>query len=325
MGRYIAKRLLMMIPVLLGISFVVYGLLALSPSSPESIILGPRASAEDLAALRAQLGLDEPFLEQYFTYVVNALHGDFGTSYRTHLPVLQEIAKRIPVTLILAFGGCVMTVAIAIPIGILSAVKQYSLMDNITLAVALLFSSMPAFWLGTIMILVFALKLGLLPVTGGGSFAGFLMPWFALAASYAATLVRITRSNMLEVIRADYIKMARAKGASEKQVILKHALRNACLPIVTIVGMRFAILLGGTMIIEQVFAINGLGTLAVTSVNMMDIPMVMAEVLFISFVIGIINLLVDILYVYIDPRLKSEYVSDSRKKRLKKAGMGAAA
>lgn len=151
------------------------------------------------------------------------------------------------------------------------------------------------------------------------------MPWFALAASYAATLVRITRSNMLEVIRADYIKMARAKGASEKQVILKHALRNACLPIVTIVGMRFAILLGGTMIIEQVFAINGLGTLAVTSVNMMDIPMVMAEVLFISFVIGIINLLVDILYVYIDPRLKSEYVSDSRKKRLKKAGMGAAA
>lgn len=324
MKKYIIKRLLAMIPVLLCISFVVYGLLALSPSSPETIILGPRASAEDLAALRAQLGLDKPFFQRYIQYLVDALHGDFGTSYRTHLPVITEIAKRIPVTLILAFGGCVMTVLLAIPIGILSAVKQYSLIDNFTLAIALLFSSMPSFWLGTMMILLFSLKLGWLPVTGGGSFLGFLMPWFALAASYAATLVRITRSNMLEVVRADYIKMARAKGATEKQVILKHGLRNACLPIVTIVGMRFAILLGGTMIVEQVFAIPGLGTLAVTSVNMMDIPLVMGEVLFISFVIGIVNLLVDILYVYIDPRLKSEFISKSRRKRLKKAKMGVA-
>lgn len=319
MGRYIGKRLLMMIPVLLGISLVVFSLLALSPSSPEAILLGPRASEADLAAMREQLGLNKPFLERYFSYLLNALHGDFGTSYRTHLPVLTEIAKRIPVTLVLAFGGCIMTVLLAIPIGILSAVKQYSLLDNVTLAIALLFSSMPAFWLATMMILLFSIKLRWLPVTGGGSFAGFLMPWFALAASYAATLVRITRSNMLEVIRADYIKMARAKGADEKTVIIRHALRNACLPIVTIVGMRFAILLGGTMIIEQVFAIPGLGTLAVTSVNQMDIPMVMGEVLFISFVIGMVNLLVDILYVYIDPRLKSEYVGKRRASRLARA------
>ena len=323
MAKYITKRLLMMIPVLLGISFVVYGLLALSPSSPEVIILGPRAAEADLLALREKLGLTKPFLQRYASYMLNILHGDFGTSWRTNLPVVREILTRLPTTLIIAFGGMVMTVVLAIPIGILSAVKQYSFMDNATLAIALLFSSMPSFWLGTMMILLFALKLSWLPATGGGSFAGYLMPWFALAASGAATLVRITRSNMLEVIRADYIKMARAKGAPERRVIVGHALRNACLPIVTIIGMRFATLLGGTMIVESVFALPGLGTLAVTSVNMMDIPMVMGEVLFISFIIGITNLLVDVLYVYIDPRLKSQYVSKSRKKRLKAAGLGA--
>lgn len=322
MAKYIIKRLLMLIPVLIGISFVVFALLAMSPSSPETIILGPRASEEALSALREQLGLNKPFLQRYFTYIFNALHGDFGTSYRTHLPVFQEIMEKLPTTLIIAFGGMVMTVLLAIPIGILSAVKQYSLMDNVTLAAALLLSSMPSFWLGTMMILLFALKLAWLPATGGGSFKGFLMPWFALAASSAAMLVRITRSNMLEVIRADYIKMARAKGATEKRVILVHALRNACLPIITIVGMKFATLLGGTMIVESVFALPGLGTLAVTSVNMMDIPMVMAEVLFISFTIGILNLVVDVLYVYIDPRLKSRYVSESRKRRLRKANLG---
>lgn len=325
MKKYIGKRLLMMIPVLLGISFVVFGLLDLSPGDPAQIILGQRATPEAIEALREEMGLNEPFLQRYVTYLGNVLTGDFGVSYRTGLPVMQEILTRLPTTLILAFGAMVMEVILALPIGILSAVKQYSLLDNVTLAGALLLSSMPGFWLGTIMILFFALQMGLLPAQGGGSFAGYLMPWFALAASYMATLVRLTRSNMLEVIRADYIKMARAKGASEKQVIIRHALRNACLPIVTIIGMDFAKLVGGTMIIEQVFALSGLGTLVVTAVTQLDIPMVMAEVLFISFVIGIMNLLVDILYVYIDPRLKSQYVSKSRKKRLQKAGLGAAA
>ena len=322
MKKYICKRLLMMIPVLLGISFVVFGLLELSPGDPAQVILGQRATPESIAALREQMGLNDPFLVRYVRYIANVLTGDFGTSYRTKLPVLQEILSRLPVTLIIASGAMVMMVALALPIGILSAVKQYSIMDNVTLAGALLLSSMPGFWLGTILILVFALQLGWLPAKGGGSFAGYLMPWFALAASYMATLVRLTRSNMLEVIRADYIKMARAKGASEKQVIIKHCLRNACLPIVTIIGMNFAKLIGGTMIIESVFALSGLGTLAVTAVTQLDIPMVMAEVLFVSFIIDMMNLLVDILYVYIDPRLKSQYVSASRKKRLRKAGLG---
>lgn len=325
MGKYICKRLLMMIPVLLGISFVVFGLLELSPGDPAQVILGQRATPESIAALREQMGLNDPFLVRYVRYIASALTGDFGTSYRTKLPVLQEILTRLPVTLIIATGSMVMMVILALPIGILSAVKQYSIMDNVTLAGALLLSSMPSFWLGILLILVFALKLGWLPAKGGGSFSGYLMPWFALAASYMATLVRLTRSNMLEVIRADYIKMARAKGASEKQVIIRHCLRNACLPIVTIIGMNFAKLIGGTMIIESVFALSGLGTLAVTAVTQLDIPMVMAEVLFVSFIIGMMNLLVDILYVYIDPRLKSQYVSVSRKKRLKKAGLGVSA
>lgn len=322
MRRYICRRLLMMIPVLLGISFVVFGLLELSPGDPAQVILGQRATPESIAKLREEMGLNQPFLIRYVQYLSGVLTGDFGTSYRTKLPVMQEILTRLPTTLILASGSMVMMVILALPIGILSAVKQYSILDNVTLAGALLLSSMPAFWLGTILILFLALKLGLLPAKGGGSFAGYLMPWFALAASYMATLVRLTRSNMLEVIRADYIKMARAKGASERRVIIRHALRNACLPIVTIIGMNFAKLVGGTMIIESVFALSGLGTLAVTAVTQLDIPMVMAEVLFVAFIIGIMNLLVDILYVYIDPRLKSQYVSVSRRNRLKKAGLG---
>ena len=317
MGKYIVKRLLMMIPVLLGISFVVFSLLEMSPGSPAQIILGLRATPESIAELEKELGLDSPFLVRYATYVMDVVKGEWGNSYRTGLPVFEEIFARVPSTLILAFGAMIMMVVISIPIGILSAVKQYSLMDNATLAGALLLSSMPGFWLGTILILLFAINLGWFPAKGGGSLAGYVLPCFALAASSMATLVRLTRSNMLEVVRADYIKMARAKGASEKRVIIVHALRNACLPIITIVGMNFAKLLGGTMIIESVFAVSGLGTLAVTAVTQLDIPLVMGEVLFISTVIGLMNLLVDILYVYIDPRLKSQYISVKKKKKLK--------
>lgn len=208
----------------------------------------------------------------------------------------------------------VLMVLIGIPVGILSAVKQYSLTDNLTLGGALLFSSMPAFWFGTLLVLLFALKLSWLPATGSDSIKSYILPWITLAASNAATLVRMTRSSMLEVIRADYIKMARAKGASEKQVILRHALRNALLPIITIVGMNFAGLMGGTVVIEQVFTLTGLGTLAINSVRALDVPMVMGEVIFIAALTSLINLLVDVLYVYIDPRLKSQYVKVKKAK-----------
>lgn len=314
MGRYILKRLLLMIPVLLGISLLVFTMLELSPGDPAQIILGMKATPEALDNLRAQMGLNDPFWVRYIRYIGNVLHGNFGTSWRTNLSVIDEIVQRIPVTLRVALGAMFLTVLIGIPVGIISAVKQYSLTDNLTLGGALLFSSMPAFWFGTLLVLLFALKLSWLPATGSDSIKSYILPWITLAASNAATLVRMTRSSMLEVIRADYIKMARAKGASEKQVILRHALRNALLPIITIVGMNFAGLMGGTVVIEQVFTLTGLGTLAINSVRALDVPMVMGEVLFIAALTSLINLLVDVLYVYIDPRLKSQYVKIKKAK-----------
>jgi len=315
MGRYIFKRVLMMVPVIIGISLVIFGLLEFSPGDPARIILGPKATEQAVEALREEMGLNRPFWLRYGNFLVDAARGNFGNSYRTKLPVTGEIMARFPTTLNLACGSMVIVALLALPIGILSAVKQYSLLDNATLAGALALSSMPGFWLGTVMILLFALKLGWLPATGGGSFISYLMPWFALAASHMATLVRMTRSNMLEVIRAEYIKMAEAKGAPEKVVILRHALRNALMPIITIIGMNFAGLLGGAMIIETVFALPGLGALAIISVSQKDVPMVMAVVLFIALLSGFINLLVDVLYAYIDPRLKSHYYNPRRKKQ----------
>ena len=312
MGRYILKRLLLMIPVVLGISLLVFGMLDLSPGDPAQIILGMKATPEALENLRAQMGLNRPFWTRYVSYVANALHGDFGISWRTNLPVFEELVARFPNTLRLALGAMFLMVLVGIPVGILSAVKQYSLLDNLTLTGALIFSSMPAFWLGTLLILLFALRLSWLPAMGNDSVSGYILPWVTLAASHLATLVRMTRSSMLEVIRADYIKMARAKGANERQVIFRHALRNALLPIITIVGMNFAGLLGGTVIIEQVFTLNGLGSLAITSIRQLDVPMVMAEVLFIAIMTSVVNLIVDVLYVYIDPRLKSQYVRTRR-------------
>ena len=308
MVKYIVKRILLMIPIILGISFVIFSLLEISPSDAAQIMLGANATPESLNALRERLGLNDPFLTRYVRYILNALQGNFGVSWRTGLPVLEEIAARLPTTVSLAVGSMILTVVIGIPIGVMSAVKQYSALDNCALAGALLLSSMPEFWLGTMMILLFSLKLRWLPAMGDGTFRSFLMPWIAMSAASMATIVRMTRSSMLEVIRADYIKMARAKGAAESRVIMHHALRNALLPVITVVGMNFAKLLGGAMIIETVFTLPGLGALALTSVRQLDVPMVMAEVLFIAIIAGFTNLLVDVLYVYIDPRLKSQYV-----------------
>lgn len=316
MSKYILKRLAMMIPVILGMSFFIFVILEMAPGDPAKIILGDKAPVEAVEALREEMGLNDPFMVRYANYILNALKGDFGSSYRTHLPVFKEIMTRFPTTLKLAFGSILLTVVIGVPIGVLSAVKQYSAMDNATMAGALILASMPGFWLGTMLVLLFASRLHWLPATGADSWKSFVLPCVALMASNMATLVRMTRSNMLEVIRAEYITMARAKGASEKIVIFRHALRNALMPIITIIGMNLSGLLGGTMIIESVFALPGLGTLAVTAVRGKDIPMVMAEVIFIALLAGFINLFVDVLYAYIDPRLKSQYV---RQKKIRRA------
>ena len=314
MLKYIGKRLLLMIPVIWGISLLVFALLDLSPGDAAEIILGTKATPEALAALRAEMGLDQPFWVRYFTYIGNAIQGDFGTSWRTKLSVVDELMARLPQTMTLALGSMILTILVGLPIGVISAVKQYSALDNITQVGALVLSSVPGFWLGTMMILFFSLKLHWFPATGAGSIRGYILPWITMAATSVASLVRMTRSSMLDVIGADYIKMARAKGCTEKQVILRHSLRNALLPIITVIGMDFAGLIGGTVITENVFTIPGLGSLAVTSLRQLDVPMVMGEVLFIAIAVGLTNLVVDVLYVYIDPRLKSQYVTKRRKK-----------
>ena len=308
MYKYIAKRLLLLIPILLGVTFIIFSIMALTPGDPGTLILGPSAPRASIAQLNHELGFDRPFLARYVNYIVNALRGDFGRSYVSNKPVFKEIFARFPTTLKLAIAGTLVSVIIGIPLGILSAVKQYSALDISSTMIAMVMGSIPGFWFGMLMILLFSLKLGWLPSYGVGSFRNYVMPSLTLGVTSAAYLLRTTRSTMLETVREDYIRTARAKGAPEKVVIWTHALKNALLPIITTVGIDFAALLGGTILIESVFAMPGLGTLMLTSIRMKDIPQVMATVVFLSALFCIVMLCVDIVYAYVDPRLRSRYV-----------------
>lgn len=295
-----------MIPVVLGLSFIIFTIMSLTPGNPASIILGEGASIQDIEALQDEMGLNDPLVVQYGRYMKNFVRGDFGTSYISKLSVTNEIKQRFPTTLKLAMGSIFIMVIIGVPIGIISAVKQYSLVDNVSLFLAMLLSSMPAFFFGLLAMLLFSLKLGWLPAMGSDTWKHFVLPCFTLVGVFLARLVRMTRSNMLEVIRADYIKTARAKGASEMSVIFKHALKNALLPIVTIIGLNFAAMLGGSVITESIFGLPGLGTMTVSGIRMKDTPTVMASILFVAIMISVVNLLVDIIYMVVDPRLRSE-------------------
>lgn len=309
MYKYVIKRILLMIPVLLGISFVVFFLMNLTPGSPADIIMGDLATPEAKAQLNQSLGWDQPFLQRYVEYITNALHGDFGNSYVSGLPVFQELFSRFPTTFQLALYSMILASAIGIPIGIACAVRQYSFIDSMSTVFALVFISIPSFWLGLLMIILFSVKLHLLPSFGSETFAHFIMPSITCAGATMATLIRMTRSTMLEVIRQDYIRTAYAKGASKGRVIVKHALQNAMIPIITIVGVNFGYMLGGAVITENVFGMSGVGNLLLDSIRSKDIPMVMGGVLIIAVMFSLINLLLDILYAYVDPRVKAQYKS----------------
>ena len=308
MLKYIAKRLGMMIPVVIGISFLIFSIMSLTPGDPARLILGSYATEEDLNAWREEKGLNDPFFTQYINYVVNAVQGEFGRSYITNNLVIEELGGRIPTSLILTLCATFLMVLIGVPVGIVSAVKQYTPIDYISMIAALLLTSIPAFWLGLLLILQFSLRWDIFPATGSDTWLHFVLPSITLSAAVMASLLRMTRSNMLEVIRQDYIRTARAKGATERRVVFKHALRNALLPVITVIGLSFGNMMGGALITETVFGIAGVGTLLVTSVRMKDTPQVMICVLFIAVMIGIVNLLVDLLYIYIDPRLKTQFV-----------------
>ena len=309
MLKYIGKRLLTMIPVLLGVSFIIFLIMDLAPGSPATAILGENATAEDVAALEEELGLNKNVIVRYIDYIGGiVLHGDFGESWMTNLPVQAELMARLPTTLKVAIGSIIIMLLVGVPIGVLSAVKQYTLVDTISLFTAMFLTSMPSFFFGLILMLVFALILGWLPATGNDTWRHYILPCVTLAVNFLAQLIRMTRSNMLEVIRADYIRTARSKGATERAIVFKHALRNALLPVITIVGLNFSSMLGGGPVIESVFGLPGLGTMLVNGVRQKDTPSVMAAVLFSALMISVINLLVDIIYMFVDPRLKSSFV-----------------
>jgi peptide/nickel transport system permease protein len=304
MARYIAQRLLTLIPILFGVTIIVFGIMKLVPGDPALMAAGVDARQEDVERIRAYLGLDRPIHEQYLSFVGNAITGNFGVSARTRRPVIEEVGARFPATAELAIAGLLVSMAIGVTAGIISATKQYTIWDNLVMTVALLGVSMPVFWLGLMMMMLFSVELGWLPTTGRGTWQQLIMPSFALGFGSAAIVARQTRSAMLEVLRQDYVQTARSKGLPERAVILRHALKNAAIPSVTIIGLQFGGMLGGTVITETVFAWPGMGRLIVEAIGFRDLQVVQAGILILATIFVLTNLIVDLLYVYLDPRIK---------------------
>ena len=316
MIRYILKRILMMIPVLFGVAFVIFTMLYFTPGDPAVQILGEGAASEAIAALREELGLNAPFVVRFFNYIKDLVwYGDLGISYSTNRPVIDEILSRFPTTLELAALSVLIATFIGVFCGIIAAVRQYSVFDSIATVVSLVGASMPNFWQGIMMILLFSVYLGWLPASGFDSPVCWIMPALTIGTSTAASIMRMTRSSMLEVIRKDYIRTARAKGQSEFVVIFHHALKNAMIPVLTTIGLSFGRMMGGAVLTESIFAIPGLGSLIVNSIKARDYPVVQGGVLFIAFVFGFVNLFVDILYAFCDPRIKAMYGSGKKRKK----------
>lgn len=293
-----------MFPTMLAIIFIVFGIMSLTPGNPAEVILGQKATPESIEKLNHELGFDKPFIVRYVDYVEKVFKGDFGNSYRSGRPVMTEILSRLPTTIKLATSGIVIAILIGVPLGILSAAKQYSIFDILGTISAMVMASIPGFWLGLMFILLFSLKLGWLPSNGSDTWLHYIMPAVTLSLSTAASILRLTRTTMLETIRQDYVRTARSKGQVEKKVIFNHALKNALLPVVTVAGMQFGFLLGGAIVCEAVFSINGIGTLVVNSIRMKDIPQVTGCALTLSAFFMLVMLFVDIIYAYIDPRIK---------------------
>lgn len=304
MTKYLVRRILQLIPVIIGVSLVIFLLLRLIPGDPARAFLGPDATEQDLAMVRARLGLDQPPLQQYLRFAAGLARGDLGRSIRTDARVTDELRTRYPTTIKLTAVAAVFMVAIGLPAGIISATRPNSWLDNATMVLALGGVSVPIFWLGLMLILVFAVHLHLLPAGGGDTLRHFILPGLALGLSSAAIVARLTRSSMLEVISQDYIRTARAKGLRETVIINKHALKNAMIPVVTIVGLEIGGLLAGAVLTETVFAINGLGRYIVLAINERDYPVVQGAVLVLALSFVVVNLVVDMVYALIDPRIR---------------------
>lgn len=302
MGGYVLKRLWQAVYVLVGISAISFFFIHLS-GDPVMLMLPADATHEQIESLRKQLGFDDPLPLQYVRFVTHALQGDFGQSLYYRVPAMELIVERLPASLELAVAAMAIALGVAVPLGIISAVKRGSLLDMGSMFGALIGLSVPHFWLGIMLILLFSVKLGWLPTSGRGTLAQLFMPSLALGMGLTAMFARLTRSVMLEVLGQDYVRTARAKGLKETLVIGKHALKNALIPLVTVAGMQFGFLIGGTVIIETVFAWPGVGRLVVQAIFNRDYPLVQASVLVLAVVFVAVNLVVDLLYVYLDPQI----------------------
>jgi len=307
MLKYILKRLLMAIPVLLGVTFIVFTIMSFTPGDPVQTMLGDNYTQEAYDEITEELGLNDPFLVRYVNYVVDLVQGDMGVSYSTKRAVSDEIFARFPATVRLAGAAIFLAVVFGIPLGVISATKQYSFFDSGSMFVALVGVSMPNFWLGIMLILLFAATLGWLPASGDKGFLALILPAVTLSANSLATITRMTRSSMLETIRMDYIRTARAKGLRESRVIIHHALRNAMIPVITSVGLQFGFALSGAVLVETVFSWPGIGRLLVDTIKLKDTPVVLGVVVVMAASFTVINLVIDILYACFDPRIRTQY------------------
>ncbi len=313
MTKYIARRLLVVIPILIGVTFIVSSLIYLTPGDPASVILGPNAREEAVQQLREKLNLDKPFLVRYGQWLADAIRGDLGRSWQRNEKVSSMLADRAPASIELALFAAIIGLAFSIPIGAIAAVYRNSIIDHAFMLFALFWISMPSFWLAIVAILVFSLGLHLLPISGRGGpiwtldgLRHLVLPAFALGIRQVAILSRLTRAKMLEAFGEDYIKTARSKGLPERTVIFRHALRNTMIPTITVFGLQIPGLFGLSVVIESVFSWPGIGKLLVDAVLKRDFPLVQGIVVLYTIMVLLINLLVDVLYVYIDPRIKYE-------------------
>lgn len=321
MLRYMANRVLLFIPVLFGVVVIIFTLMYVTPGDPAVAILGDNATPEQIAALHKSLGLDQPYIVRLGRFFLNLLQGDFGISYRSGRPVLEEILSRYPNTLILAFSSVALGVLIGVTVGIISAVKQYSFLDKIFTVLSLLGVSAPSFWIAMVLVVIFSVELRWLPATGNSTFRHWILPVFTLGLQASASIMRMTRSSMLEVIRQDYIRTSQAKGQTELMTIMRHGFRNALVPIITVIGIQICGFLAGAVLVETVFAIPGVGKFIVDSVNFKDYAVVQGAVFWIGLNCVLINLCVDILYCFVDPRIKGQY-SRPRVKKMSPAAPG---
>jgi peptide/nickel transport system permease protein len=302
--RFLVRRLALTLPVVLGVATLVFALIHLIPGDPAQAMLGETASEEDVEALRQRLGLDRPLIEQYGAFLSGVARGDLGTSLRTNEPVATAIVDRLPATLELAAAAMVVAIGFAIPLGIIAAVKRGTLADHIATTLALTGISIPSFWLGPLLAILFAVELGWLPVSGRGTAAHLILPAISLGAALAAILARMTRASLLEELREPYVQAARARGASRARAVLRHAFRNSLIPVVTLVGLQFGAVLTGAVITETIFAWPGVGRLLIQSIGFRDYPLVQGCILFIAVTYVGMNLITDLVYGVLDPRIR---------------------